>query len=221
MKKMFIIIAILATIFVGMIIYKKTAVGAKNNINIQEIEKIEEYISKIYMWQEVTNEALPVFEDINQAPEIWIWEVINQNLENYEITYEEIEQTAKNIFGQEFAKTFPKEGSETIKYNEETQMYYTTGMGLDEDSDTFLLNDIKKTKEGYEVEIVEYLENYSEEQSVIIKNLDNEEIGRVGINDSETKMQEIVKANIDRFSKKKIYLKSEKDTLIVQKVENK
>ncbi len=221
MKKMFIIIAILATIFVGMIIYKKTAVGAKDNINIQEIEKIEEYISKIYMWQEVTNEALPVFEDINQAPEIWVWEVINQNLENYEITYEEIEQTAKNIFGQEFTKTFPKDGSETIKYNEETQMYYTTGMGLDEDSDTFLLNDIKKTKEGYEVEIVEYLENYSEEQSVIIKNLDNEEIGRVGINDSETKMQEIVKANIDRFSKKKIYLKSEKDTLIVQKVENK
>ncbi len=221
MKKMFIIIAILATIFVGMIIYKKTAVGAKNNINIQEIEKIEEYISKIYMWQEVTNEALPVFEDINQAPELWVWEVINQNLENYEITYEEIEQTAKNIFGQEFTKTFPKEGSETIKYNEEIQMYYTTGMGLDEDSDTFLLNDIKKTKEGYEVEIVEYLENYSEEQSVIIKNLDNEEIGRVGINDSETKMQEIVKANIDRFSKKKIYLKSEKDTLIVQKVENK
>ena len=221
MKKMFIIIAILATIFVGMIIYKKTAVGAKDNINIQEIEKIEEYISKIYMWQEVTNEALPVFEDINQAPEIWVWEVINQNLENYEITYEEIEQTAKNIFGQEFTKTFPKDGSETIKYNEETQMYYTTGMGLDEDSDTFLLNDIKKTKEGYEVEIVEYLENYSEKQSVIIKNLDNEEIGRVGINDSETKMQEIVKANIDRFSKKKIYLKSEKDTLIVQKVENK
>ena len=221
MKKMFIIIAILATIFVGMIIYKKTAVGAKDNINIQEIEKIEEYISKIYMWQEVTNEALPVFEDINQAPEIWVWEVINQNLENYEITYEEIEQTAKNIFGQEFTKTFPKDGSETIKYNEETQMYYTTGMGLDEDSVTFLLNDIKKTKEGYEVEIVEYLENYSEEQSVIIKNLDNEEIGRVGINDSETKMQEIVKANIDRFSKKKIYLKSEKDTLIVQKVENK
>jgi len=40
MKKMFIIIAILATIFVGMIIYKKTAVGAKDNINIQEIEKI-------------------------------------------------------------------------------------------------------------------------------------------------------------------------------------
>lgn len=221
MKKMFIIIAILATIFVGMIIYKKTAVGTKDNINIQEIEKIEEYISKIYMWKEVTNEALPTFEDINQAPDIWLWEVINQNLENYEITYDEIEQALREIFGQEFTKAFPKEGSETIIYNEETKMYYTTGMGLDEDSDTFLLSDIKKTKEGYIVEIVEYLENYSEEQSVIIKNLDNEEIGRVGINDSETKMQEIVKNNIDRFTKKKIYLRNKEEKLTVQKVENK
>lgn len=219
MKKMFIIIAILATIFVGMIIYKKVAVGAKNNINIQEIEKIEEYVSKIYMWKEITGEALPTFENINQAPDIWLWEVVNQNLENYEITYEEIEQTAKNIFGQELTKTFPKEGSETIKYNEETKMYYTTGMGLDEDSDTFLLNDIKKTKEGYIVEIVEYLENYSEEQSVIIKNLENEEIGRTGINDSETKMQEIVKSHLDRFSKKKIYLNNREGTISIQKIE--
>lgn len=219
MKKMFIIIIILATILVGMIIYRKTAVGAKDNINIQEIEKIEEYITKIYMWQEVTDEALPTFTNINEAPEIWLWEVINQNLENYEITYNEIEETAKKIFGQEFTKPFPKEGSETIKYNEETEMYYTTGMGLDEDADTFLLSDIKKTKDGYTVEIVEYLENYSEEQSVIIKNLDNEEIGRVGINDSETKMQEIVKNNIDRFSKKKIYLNNKEETLTVQKVE--
>lgn len=218
MKKMFIIIIILATILVGMIIYRKTAVGAKDNINIQEIEKIEEYITKIYMWQEVTDEALPTFTNINEAPEIWLWEVINQNLENYEITYNEIEETAKKIFGQEFTKPFPKEGSETIKYNEETEMYYTTGMGLDEDADTFLLSDIKKTKDGYTVEIVEYLENYSEEQSVIIKNLDNEEIGRVGINDSETKMQEIVKNNIDRFSKKKIYLNNKEETLTVQKV---
>ncbi len=219
MKRMFIIIIILATILIGMIIYRKTAVGTKDNINVQEIEKIEEYVSKIYMWKEVTNEALPVFTDINQAPDIWIWEVINQNLENYEITYEEIEETAKKIFGQGFDKQFPKEGSETIKYNEETKMYYTTGMGLDEDSDTFLLSDIKRTKEGYTVEIIEYLENYSEEQSVIIKNLEGEEIGRVGINDSETKMQEIVKNNIDRFSKKKIYLNEKEGTIYIQKVE--
>ena len=85
--------------------------------------------------------------------------------------------------------------------------------------DSFLLNNIEKNKEGYVVEIVEYLEDYSEENSVIIRNLQEEEIGRVGTNDSETKMQEIVKNNIDRFSKKKVYLKTENDNLIVQKVE--
>lgn len=92
--------------------------------------------------------------------------------------------------------------------------------GLDEDSDSFLLNNIEKTDEGYIVEIAEYLENYSEEQSIIIKNLDDEEIGRAGINDSETKLKQIVKEHIDRFSKKKIYLEIEEGRLIVRKVEN-
>lgn len=221
MKKMFIIITILAVILAGMIIYKQAVVGTKNRISIEEVNKIEEYITKIYMWEEVTNQALPTFEDINQAPDLWVWEVVNQNLENYETTYEEVQKTANNIFGQEFTKKFPQEGSETIKYDEETKMYYTIGMGLDENSDTFLLNDIKKTKEGYIVEIVEYFENYSEEQSVIIKNLEDEEIGRVKINDSETKMQEIVKSHLDRFSKKIIYLKEKEGIISVQKVENK
>lgn len=86
--------------------------------------------------------------------------------------------------------------------------------------DSFLLNNIEKNKDGYIVEIVEYLEDYSEENSVIIRNLQEEEIGRVGVSDSETKMQEIVKNNIDRFGKKKVYLKTENNNLIVQKVEN-
>lgn len=86
--------------------------------------------------------------------------------------------------------------------------------------DSFLLNNIEKNKDGYIVEIVEYLEDYSEENSVIIRNLQEEEIGRVGVSDSETKIQEIVKNNIDRFGKKKVYLKTENNNLIVQKVEN-
>ena len=77
-----------------------------------------------------------------------------------------------------------------------------------------MLNNIEKTEEGYIVEIVEYIENYSSEESVIIKNLSDEEIGRVGIDDTETKMQEIVKSHLDRFDKKKVYLKSEQDRKI-------
>ena len=49
--------------------------------------------------------------------------------------------------------------------------------------------------------------------------MQGEEIGKVGSSESETKIQEIVKQNIDRFSKKRIYLKVENENLVVEKVE--
>ena len=76
-----------------------------------------------------------------------------------------------------------------------------------------------RTYKGYEVEITEYLEDYSDENSIIIKTTNDEEIGRVAVDDSETKIQEIVKNNIDRFTKKKVYLKLENNTLVIVKVE--
>lgn len=219
MKKMLIIIIILAMILIGMIIYKNTAVGTKNNVNVQEIEKIENYISKIYMWKEITNEALPAFEDVNNADDLWAWEAVKKNLENYEIRYDEIEVKAKELFGEKFKKQFPEEGNQSFEYDEMSEKYLATETMLDEKEDTFLLNNIEKTTEGYTIEIIEYLEDYAEENKIIIRNLQEEEIGQVGINDSETKIQEIVKNNIDRFSKKKIYLKNENNNLTVQKVE--
>ena len=46
MKKMIIIIVVLAGILISMIIYKNMAVGSKNNVNIQDIKNIEENIKK-------------------------------------------------------------------------------------------------------------------------------------------------------------------------------
>lgn len=46
MKKMLIIIVILSCILVGMIIYRQQAVGTKDNVNVQDIKQIEEYITK-------------------------------------------------------------------------------------------------------------------------------------------------------------------------------
>lgn len=130
MKRMFIIIIILTMILVGMIIYKKTAVGSTNKVNIQEIEKIEEYIAKIYGWKEITKEALPTFQSINDANELWSWEIVKKNLEEYTISYEKIQSKAKELFGEEFTKQFPKEGNEIIGYDEETGEYYNIGMRL-------------------------------------------------------------------------------------------
>lgn len=220
MKKLIIIIIVLAVLFVGMVIYKNTAVGVnRDNVTIEEINKIESYVEKIYMWKEITNEALPTFEDINNASDLWTWEVVKKNLEEYELTYEQINEKAKEIFGEGFQKQFPKEGTEGIIYNQDENKYYLSEVNLDGQEDSFLLNNIEKKDGKYIVEIIEYLEDYTSQTSISVINLQGEEIGKVGSSESETKIQEIVKQNIDRFSKKRIYLKVENENLVVEKVE--
>lgn len=218
MKKMVIIIVVLASILISMIIYKNMAVGSKNNINIQEIQKIEEDISNIYLWKEVTNVALPEFEDINEATDIWIWEVVKKNIDKFEVSYDEIVQASKEIFGQNFNKEFPKSGNSSFVHDEEKDIYIPTEITLDQMEDVFIISDIKRNVESYEVEIIEYIEDYSNEQKVVIRNLVKEEIGQVSSSESETKIQEIVKENVSRFNKKKIFFKKENNRLIAQKI---
>ncbi len=218
MKKMLVIIVILAMILVSMIIYKNIAINKNKSVNVQEVEQIEEYISKIYMWKEITKEALPTFENINNANELWVWEVIKKNLETYETTYEEIQQKGKELFGEKFEKQLPKEGNDSFYYDKESNKYLATEIVLDEEEDSFLLKDIEKEGEKYKVKIIEYIEDYSEENKVIIRNLQEEEIGRVSTSDSETKIKEIVKNNKERFSQKNIEIKKEKDNLVIEKV---
>ena len=218
MKKMLVIIVILAMILVSMIIYKNIAINKNKSVNVQEVEQIEEYISKIYMWKEITKEALPTFENINNANELWVWEVIKKNLETYETTYEEIQQKGKELFGEKFEKQIPKEGNDSFYYDKESNKYLATEIVLDEEEDSFLLKDIEKEGEKYKVKIIEYIEDYSEENKVIIRNLQEEEIGRVSTSDSETKIKEIVKNNKERFSQKNIEIKKKKDNLVIEKV---
>ena len=218
MKKLFVIIGVLAIIFFGMVIYKNTA--NKSNVTVQEVENIEKYISKIYMWKEITNQALPTFENINDADELWIWEVVKKNLEEFELSYDDIQNKAKELFGTEFSKQFPKECTKSFIYDETIDKYITTQTDLDTQEDTFLLSDIKKSKNEYIVEITEYLEDYSLEESIIIRNIQGEEIGKVNTNDNESSIQNLVKNNSSRFSKKKVYLKKEQEKLVVEKVED-
>lgn len=228
MKKLVVIIIVLLLILIGMVVYKNTAIKSNNQLNVQDIEKIETYITKIYMWKEVTSEALPSFENINEASDIWIWEAVKKNLENYELSYDEIQNKAKELFGADFTKEFPREGNESFSYDLKSNKYFAIGMGLDQEEDCFLLNNIQKTETGYEVEIVEYLEDYSQEvedsstqnYQIVIRNLNNEEIGKIQANEEST-TQDIVKNNIDRFTKKIVTLKQEGDNLYVQKVSNK
>ena len=154
MKKFVVIIIILVIIFIGMIVYKNMTIET-NNISIQEIEKIESYINKIYIEKEIVGESLPSFEEINNANERWIWEVVKKNTEDDKITYEQLQESAKSIFGEEFTNQFPKEGTEYLIYNQEENIYQSIETEVDEQGALFLLNKIEKMKNGYEVEIVE------------------------------------------------------------------
>lgn len=227
MKKLVAIICVLLVIFIGMYINKTKS--SQKMVTASEVEKVEEYISKIYMWKEVTEEALPEFNNINEAPDLWTWEVVKKNLEDYELTYEEIQQKATELFGKQFTKQFPKEGTEYIKYDEQIDKYITSGIGLDSLDDCFLIKNINKNKNEYDVEIVEYLEDYSnsagvededEVYDIYIKNLNQDTIATIKSNEGETKAIETVKENIDKFTTKTIKLIKDSDgNIYVKQVE--
>lgn len=227
MKKLLAIIGVLLVIFIGMYNYKINI--NQTNITVVEVQKIEEYISKIYMWQEITEEALPKFDNINNAPDLWVWEVVKKDLENYELSYEEIQEKAIQIFGNKFEKQFPKEGSEFIYYDEDYGKYITTGIGLDTQDDMFFIKEINRTKTRFEVEIVEYLEDYenamgleneNEVYDIYIKNLDQETVATIKSNEDETRAIEVVKENIDKFSTKTVkIIKDSEEKLFVESVE--
>lgn len=226
MKKLLAIICVLLVIFIGMYIYKTNI--NQNNVTVSEVQKIEEYISKIYMWKEITEEALPKFDNINDAPDLWVWEVVKKNLEEFELDYYQIQNKAIEIFGDNFKKQFPKEGSEYIYYDENYGKYLTTGIGLDTQDDMFYIKKINKTKKGYEVEIVEYLEDYenamgledeNEVYDIYIKNMNQETVATIKSNESETRAIEVVKENIDKFTTKTIKLvKNSEEKIFVESV---
>ena len=156
MKKLIIIIIILLLIFVGMYIYRQNRIvsNRSSEVSVDEINQIETYLQKIYMWREITGDALPVFDNINNAPDVWLWEVVKKNLEEYELSYEQLQDKTKEIFGEDLQKEFPREGYEYMEYNEETDTYYAVGSGLDNQEDVFLLDKIQKQDKGYTVQII-------------------------------------------------------------------
>ena len=230
MKKLIAIICVLLVIFVGMVIYRKSNIN-NNNVTANEVQEIEGYITKIYTWKEVTGEALPAFDNINNAPDLWIWQVVVNNLEEYAVSREQIQNKAKEIFGSNFTKEFPEEGTENLKYDNNLQLYIASEIQTDNKEDVFYINKIEKNQNEYRVEIAEYLEDYSNETEttneensnsydVIIENLNGETISTAKDTDGETVIINKIKENIEKKKKKIITLqKNSDDKFYVTKVE--
>ena len=222
MKKMLVTILILLIVFIGMLIFRTSE--NETEIKIDEINKIESYIKKIYGWKEVTDDALPEFDDINNANEKWLWGILRENIDDSEIDYSKIENTTKEIYGKYFTKEYPKEGTEFIFYDKEKEKYIVKETTLDAVNDLFLINKIEKNKNIYDVEIAEYLVDYTNSDSgkIKIKNTNEEEIYELTEEEAtDGNIQKVVKENMDRFTKKQIELEKENESIYVKKVERK
>ncbi len=220
MKKMIVTIIILFIIFISMVIYRNSEKEAE--VKVDEVNTIEEYMGKIYGWKEVTNEALPEFDNINNADEKWLWGTVRENIDGYEIGYEDIENKRKELFGNEMTKEYPKDGTEFISYDKESKKYIINEITLDAINDSYFLNKVEKTKNGYTVEIIEYLVDYtnSEKDSIEIKNLKEETIYKLTEEEAtEGNITKVIKENLDKFNKKKVTLEKENEKIVVKKVE--
>ena len=222
MKKMLVTILILLIVFIGMLIFRTSE--NETEIKIDEINKIESYIKKIYGWKEVTDDALPEFDDINNANEKWLWGILRENIDDSEIDYSKIENTTKEIYGKNFTKEYPKEGTEFIFYDKEKEKYIVKETTLDAVNDLFLINKIEKNKNIYDVEIAEYLVDYTNSDSgkIKIKNTNEEEIYELTEEEAtDGNIQKVVKENMERNTKKQIELEKENESIYVKKVERK
>lgn len=222
MKKMFITILILLIIFIGLLIFRTNEKEAE--IKIDEINKIEEYIKKIYGWKEITDQALPEFDNINNANEKWIWGILRDNIDDNEIEYEKIEKTRKELFGNNFNKEYPKDGTDFISFDEQSGKYQVKQMNIDAINDTFLINKIEKNNNGYDVEIVEYLVDYtnSDTEKIKIKNTNDEEIYELTEEEAtDGNIKKVVKENMDKFTKKQVKLESSNEKLFITSVSSK
>lgn len=50
-----------------------------------------------------------------------------------------------------------------MPYDEQNNLYYAEEISLDQQEDSFYINKIQKQENGYEVEIIEYIEDYTQE----------------------------------------------------------
>jgi len=82
---------------------------------------------------------------------------------------------AAELFGNNFNKKFPQEGTSYLLYDEQNNLYYAEEISLDQQEDSFYINKIQKQKNGYEVEMIEYIEDYTQEleqgsHTIIVRN---------------------------------------------------
>lgn len=138
MKKDKIIYIIIIVLILGFVIYKKFIevpghiagqMAIEELISQVHYEDAEKYLKDIFVEYENNFNviALPEFQNINEAPKEWIWNILYNNLENEEnnYTYEQIQEKSINLFSNKLEMKFPEDGIVgLIEKNKKSNTYY-------------------------------------------------------------------------------------------------
>lgn len=184
--------------------------------------EIDNYINSIYMG---VYSQIGEFNDINSADEKWLWECAYGNLVNLDdvsnkriVTKDDVEKSAKQIFGNGLVKEFPKEGLEFWLEPEEDGYFYAAASVEYDFYNEYEILSYEKNDDEVIVKLVEYKYNdiylgdptelnlYKQNSDKIIKKypINYSSNMRESYNEYaihlEDEAKEFVKENVDLFS---------------------
>ncbi len=182
--------------------------------------EINEYINKIYSYYE---SKMPEFTNINSAEDKWVWSVALLNYSTkykilkYEISYNDVVETAKDLFGPNLTKKLAKTDMDIAEYYEDKDSFGIIGRGGPIIVPRYVISNIKKIDNGFEVKIIEYSKDISNAVGTegpyeidIYGNSKN--VLKQFSSQQEKDIGKYVLANKDKFNAKQIILSQDKNT---------
>lgn len=171
MKKDKIIYIIIIVLILGFVIYKKFIevpghiagqIAIEDLISQVHYEDAQKHLEDIFIENENSFNVIPLpeFQNINEAPEEWIWNVLYNNLENEEnkYTYEQIQEKLTNLFSSEIENKFPKEGIKgVIEKSKENNLYCKIDLkNNNSKKHAYCIKTLTQEDTRYKIYIIEY-----------------------------------------------------------------
>lgn len=189
MKKDKIIYIIIIVLILGFVIYKKFIevpghvagqMAIEDLISQVHYEDAEKHLKDIFIEYENNFNviALPEFQNINEAPKEWIWNVLYNNLDNEEnkYTYEQIQEKLINLFSSEIQNKFPEQGiEELIEKSKENNLYYKVDLKNNNAKKYgYCIKSLTQEDNIYKIYIIEYTLLMDNQKYILIDKSGNE-----------------------------------------------
>lgn len=220
MKKDKIIYIIIIVLILGVVIYKKFIevpgdvagqIAIEDLISQVHYEDAEKHLKDIFIEKEnnFNSISLPEFQNINEAPNSWVWNVLYNNLENEEneYSYEQIQEKLIELFSNKLEIKFPEEGIEgVLEKNKENDLYYKVELQNNNTNKYgYNIKTLSQEDNIYKIYIIEY-ELLCDEQNYILIDCDGNEINKF---ESEDEIENEISRNEYNLNKKEITIKIE------------